>query len=126
MAARERSIAVFLLLGGVLLCGCAAQSGSAPARAAASSILASSNPAAGSTVSAPVEDLILNFSPPARLDEVTINGPDGLTPMKVTPAGEVSHYSLPISATAPGPYTVNWRATSGATAHRGSFSFTIK
>jgi hypothetical protein len=60
------------------------------------------------------------------LDEVTISGPDGLMPMKVTSVGETDRFSLPLSVTERGSYAVNWRATSRGTAHSGSFSFTVK
>ena len=71
-----------------VLCGCAAQpaANKAPAQQAVS-ILISSSPAAGSTVSGPVDELMLHFNPPARLIEVTVNGPQGLMPMMVTAAG---------------------------------------
>ena len=76
-------------------------------------------------VSGPVDELKLRFNPPARLDEVTINGPDGLMPMMVTAAGETDHYSLPLAGLGPGSYVVNWKGTSRGTAYRGSFSFTV-
>jgi len=94
--------------------------------AAESSILVSSTPASGATVTGPVEELTLRFNPPARLDELTVSGPDGLMPMKVASVGESDRYSVPVSVTAPGPYAVTWRATAGGVAHRGSFSFVVK
>ena len=110
------------------MCGCTAPAdvGRAPVQQAAQSILVSSSPAAGSTVSGPVDELKLHFNPPARLDEVTISVPDGLMPMMVTAAGETDRYSLPLSELGPGLYAVNWKATSRGTAHQGSFSFTVK
>jgi methionine-rich copper-binding protein CopC len=117
-----------LVAGGALLCACAAQPAAdrAPVQQPAPSILVSSSPAAGSTVSSPVDELVLRFSGPARLVEVTVNGPEGLMPMMVTAAGETDRYSLPLSGLGPGSYAVNWKATSHGTAHRGSFSFTVK
>jgi methionine-rich copper-binding protein CopC len=89
-------------------------------------ILASSNPAAGSTVDGTVDTLELHFNPPARLDEVAVTGSGGTMPMMVHAIGEVAHYSLPLSGVTPGLYTVNWRATALGTEHRGSFSFTVR
>lgn len=89
----------------------------------ANSILAWSKPAAGSTISAPVNELALHFSPPARLGEVTVTGSDGAMPMMVTAVGEVEHYSLPLPGLGPGRYLVDWRATAGGVEHRGSFAF---
>ena len=113
---------------------CAANSGDAPAQAAnasteqpaTASILAASKPAAGSTVPAPVDELVLHFSPPARLAEVTVAGPDGTMPMMVSAVGEVEHYSLPLSGLGPGRYEVAWRASRGAVQHEGRFEFTVK
>lgn len=115
-------------MGGALLCGCAAQSAASgtPLRQSASSILVRSIPAPGSAVSGPVDELSLTYDPPARLDELTINGPDGLMPMMVTAAGETDNYLLPLPDLGPGSYTVSWKAFSRGTAHNGSFSFTIK
>lgn len=111
-----------------VLGGCAESPGPAPSpsTAAENSILASSNPAAGSTVAAPVNELVLHFDPPARLGEVTITGSDGVMPMMITSVGEVPHYSVPLSGLGPGDYTVRWSATSGGQAHEGSFSFTVQ
>lgn len=90
------------------------------------SILAGSTPASGSTVGAPVNQLKLRFSPPARLAEVTVTGPDGTMPMMVTAVGEVADYSLPLDELNAGKYTVDWRAIVGAQSHKGSFSFTVR
>lgn len=92
----------------------------------AESILVSSKPAAGSTVQGPVDALDLHFNPPARLDEITVNGPDGLMPVKVTAVGEVADYSVPLAGLGPGTYAVNWKATSGGRDYQGSFQFTVK
>lgn len=120
-------IAAFAVLG-----ACASEPVGAPAAvagvapAATRSILAMSIPADGSTVRAPVSELMLHFNPPARLDEVTVSGPGGTMPMMITPVGEVEHYSLPLSGLGPGSYTVSWRATASGQEHRGSFSFTVR
>lgn len=95
-------------------------------RTAEGSILAWSRPAAGSTVSAPVNELVFHFSPPARLGEVTVTGPEGAMPMMVTAAGEAEHYSLPLSAAGPGRYTVAWKATARGVDYNGSFGFEVR
>ena len=83
-------------------------------------------PAAGSTISAPVDEIRLHFNPPARLDEVVIGGPDGLMPMMLHPVGEVADYSLPLSELGPGNYTVTWKAVSGGRTASGDFNFTVR
>lgn len=104
-----------------------AAAGEQPAQSTAEgSILAWSRPAGGSTVSAPVNELVFHFSPPARLGEVTVSGPEGAMPMMVTAVGEVEHYSLPVSGLGPGRYTVDWRASSRGVDHNGSFSFVVR
>lgn len=104
----------------------AADSASAAGTSAAGSILAGSRPAAGSTVDGSVNELVLRFSPPARLAEVTVSGPEGLMPMMVTAVGEVEHYSLPLSASIPGAYTVAWRASAKGREYQDSFGFTVR
>ena len=46
--------------------------------------------------------------------------------MMITAVGEVDHYSLPLSADAPGAYTVAWRASVQGREHQGSFGFTVR
>lgn len=104
----------------------AAAGGEPTQSAAEGSILAWSRPTAGSTVSAPVNELVFHFSPPARLGEVTVTGPEGTMPMMVTAVGEVEHYSLPVSGLGPGRYTVDWKASSRGVDHNGSFSFVVR
>jgi methionine-rich copper-binding protein CopC len=89
----------------------------------APSILVRSVPAAGSTLSGPVNQLDLDFSPPARLHELTVTGPDGTMPTMITPAAEQAHYSVPLSGLERGKYSVNWRATVAQQEHKGRFSF---
>jgi methionine-rich copper-binding protein CopC len=118
-----------LIAGGALLCGCAAQSSTrdkTETRRAGTSILAFSRPASGSIVGESVDALVLRFDPPARLDEVTVSGPDGLMPMMIHSLGEASNYSLPLSGLSAGNYTVAWRATAQGREYRGSYSFTVK
>jgi methionine-rich copper-binding protein CopC len=102
--------------------GCAAP-GSA---GTAGSILEGSRPAAGSTVQGPVDELVLHFAPPARLDEVTVTGADGTMPMMVHSAGETTDYSLPLSGLEPGAYRVDWRARIGSRQYGGSFEFSVR
>lgn len=101
-------------------------SGQVTGSATAGSILAWSKPAAGSTVSAPVNELVFHFTPPARLGEVTVTGPDGAMPMMVTAVGETEHYSLPLSSLGAGRYSVDWKAKARGIDHRGSFAFDVK
>jgi methionine-rich copper-binding protein CopC len=109
-----------------LLNGCAAAPPAEPV-AAVQSILYSSTPADRSTVAGPVTEIALRFSPPARLDEMTVTGSDGMTmPMMVTAAGEVSSYSIPVSDLETGAYTVQWRASAGGTPHQGTIRFTVR
>ncbi len=112
-----------------LLASCAQTPAATPppaASAVSQSILAWSTPAAGSTVSGPVNELVLHFSPPARLGEVTVTGPDGAMPMMVTAVGEVKHYSLPLPGLGPGRYAVEWRALAAGAEKQGRFGFTVR
>lgn len=120
---------VGLAVGGALVCGCAAQQLAAPSRVAPDaqgSILTSSDPAANSTVRAPVDALRLHFNPPARLHELSVDGPDGAMPTMVHAVGEASDYSIPLSDLGPGAYTVSWRATAQQRDYRGTFAFTVR
>jgi methionine-rich copper-binding protein CopC len=116
------------LAGGVVLCGCAARpaDNSTPVQQPAASILIRSTPAAGSTVAGPVDELKLRFNPPARLGEVTVNGPDGLMPTMVHAVGEVADYSIPLPGLSAGSYTVNWKATAQSRDYTGTFRFSVK
>ena len=100
--------------------------GQAAGTATAGSILNWSRPAAGSTVNGPVNELVLHFTPPARLSEVTVTGPDGAMPMMITAVGEVDHYSLPLSGLGPGRYAVDWRALAAGAEKHGRFGFTFR
>src|SRR4051812_26530944 len=118
-------------ISATLLCaptlGCSQQPASPSVAAPAqNSILVGSIPAAGATVSAPVNTLELRFRPPARLDEVTLRGPEGVMPTMVHAIGEVPNYSIPLSDLGPGSYTVNWRASAQGQEHRGSFAFIVR
>jgi len=118
--------AATLLSAAVLGCFQQPVSPAAAAVPAQDSILVGSNPAAGSTVQGPVTSLELHFKVPARLDEVTLSGPEGVMPTMVHAIGEVPNYSIPLSDLGPGSYTVNWRAIARSQEHRGSFEFTVK
>jgi len=129
MVAVKKLTILTIAAGGALVSACAARSSpaSAPAGAQApASILIGSTPAAGSTVEAPVDELKLRFDPPARLEELTVTGPNGIMPMMVDAVGKVSDYSLPLSGLEAGSYTVDWRASTGGSGHRGSFTFTVR
>lgn len=109
------------------LAGCSAEPAT-PAQSVArpASILASSNPAPDSVSVEPVYSLQLRFSPPARLEELLIDGPGGTIASMVTSVGERETYVVPIDAPGPGVYTVRWRASSGGAEHRGQFGFTVR
>lgn len=118
-----------LIAGGALLGECAAQpprTVTLAAQQSEASILIRSRPAAGARVSGPVDVLMLRFSSPAKLEEVTVEGPDGLMPMMVHSVGESADYSIPLSRLRAGAYRVTWKATSQAKAYQGSFGFTVK
>ena len=120
------STALSALAAMSLLGACAAAPPAAPA-ATSQSILHGSTPADGATVQGPVNSLELHFSPPARLNELTVAGSDGLTmPVMVTAVGEEAHYAIPLSGLGPGAYRVDWRASSAGTEHRGAISFTVR
>lgn len=107
----------------------AAETGTASTKggtAAQKSILLSSTPAANSVVSAPVDELVLHFSPPARLLEVTLRSANTTIPTMITAVGEREHYSVPLSGLEPGSYTADWRASAGGTEHRGSIRFSVR
>lgn len=92
----------------------------------AAPLLAGSTPADGATAAAPVNELVLRFSPPARLGEVTVSGPNGLMPMMITAVGEVPTYTLPVPGLGAGRYTVTWKASAAGAERQGSFSFTVR
>ena len=116
-----------VIVAAAIASACAAQApDAAQPQHTGRSILASSSPAAGSTVAGTADTLELHFNPPARLDEVALVGPGGTMPMMVHAVGEAAHYSLPLSGVTPGAYTVNWRATAQGSEHRGNFSFTVR
>lgn len=123
---RMHAPALFAALAALTACTPAPVAGPAGGAQTGQSILAWSWPAVGSTVSAPVNQLMLQFSPPARLMELTVTGPEGMMPMMVTAVGEVERYSLPLSGLGPGSYTVDWRASVAAQQHRGRFSFAVR
>jgi methionine-rich copper-binding protein CopC len=106
--------------------GCAQGLVAAAPSATSEVILASTAPAAESTVRGPIEELTFRFARPARLMELTVNGPDGAMPVMISPEGETTDYSIPVSSLETGAYTVDWRAASAGRDYRGSFSFTVK
>lgn len=124
---RAISLQLFSL---ALLAACAAgQTGgtSDAPKSATQTLLASSRPADGTTVAAPVNELELDFARPARLGEVTVSGSDGSKmPMMVDAVGEVTHYSLPLDGLGAGRYTVDWKASAAGIDYRGNIHFEIK
>lgn len=120
----QTSFAALLALAA--LSGCAA---SPPANADApqtqTRILARSTPADGATVAGPVNVLQLTFARPARLLEVTIDGPDGLSPMMITAPAETMEYQVPLSGLTSGKYRVNWRASASGRPYDGVVNFTV-
>jgi methionine-rich copper-binding protein CopC len=91
------------------------------------SLLASSRPADGALVAAPIDELEFNFARPARLAEVTVTGSDGSKmPIMVNAVGEVTHYSLPIDGLGAGRYTADWRASSAGIDYHGNIHFDVK
>lgn len=83
-------------------------------------------PAAGSTVTGPINQLELNFNRPVQLSEVTVTGPDGTMPMMLSPAGAQSHFAVPVPGLTAGAYSVSWKAIVDGQAKTGSFAFTVK
>lgn len=119
-----------LLIPLALLPSCTAgRSEAAPdaPRSAHQSLLLSSIPADGSTVAAPVDELLLDFARPTRLLEVTVSSSDGMKmPIMVDAVGEVTHYSLPLNGLGAGRYTIDWRASSAGIDYRGNIHFDVK
>lgn len=95
--------------------------GSNPAELRVTSI-----PAAGSTVTGPVNQLVLDFDQPVALAEVLVKGPDGLMPMMIGSAGAQKHFEIPVPGLLAGSYEVSWRASLNGIAKRGNFAFTVK
>ena len=129
MKASVRFVAVTvatLLFAPILGCSEQSRSLSAAATPAQGSILVGSIPAPGGTISAPINSLELHFKPAARLDEITLRGPEGVMPTMVHAIGAVPNYSIPLPELGPGSYTVNWRASAQGQEHRGSFEFTVR
>ena len=74
----------------------------------------------------PVNQLQLHFARPARLLEVTVDGPDGLSPMMITAAGETHDYTIPLPGLGAGAYRVNWRASAAGAPYSGVIGFTVR
>ena len=89
-------------------------------------LLARSTPADGSTVAGPVNNLQLKFARPVRLIEVTLNGPDSLSPMMITAAAETTDYEVPLPGITGGKYRVNWRASAAGRSYDGVLNFTVR
>lgn len=130
MAGSWRALLAQIAMGSAILGGCAAPSSRGSAahavEARKGSILVASTPAPASEVNGPVNELKLRFDPPARLDRVTLTGPDGMMPMMVTAVGEVPDYSVPLPGLGAGTYALTWRATAQGKTYNGSFQFSVK
>ena len=87
------ALAAFVLVGACASEPAAVSSGPpAAAPAAGASIVEMSLPAEASTVENRVDAIMLHVNPPARLEEVTVSGPGGTTPMMIKPIGEIRRY----------------------------------
>ena len=106
------------------LSSCAAQPAT-PTVARAATILERSTPSEASSVVGPVNQLQLHFARPARLLEVTVDGPDGLSPMMITAVGETSDYTIPLPGLGTGTYRVGWKASAAGAPYSGTISFTV-
>lgn len=109
------------------LSGCAASSPvNTDTQQSQSQLLARSTPANGSTVTGPVNVLQLTFARPARLLEVTVEGPDGLSPMMITAPTETTDYQIPLPGLTSGQYRVNWRASASGRSYDGVLNFALR
>ena len=117
-------VTVLLLMA---LPGCASNAPvDPPVQALQTGILARSTPASGSIAKAPVNQLQLHFVQPMRLLEVTVDGPDGLSPMMVSAAGETTDYSIPLPGLGAGAYRVVWKASATGQTSTGVIAFTVR
>ncbi len=107
------------------LSSCAAQPAAEPL-ARAANIFGRSAPTNGSSVAGPVNQLLLHFARPARLLEVTVDGPDGLSPMMITAAGETNDYTIPLPGLGSGAYRVSWKASAAGAPYTGVINFTVR
>ena len=109
------------------LSACAAESSNAPKnQTSQATVLARSTPANGSSVAGPVNNLQLNYARPVRLLEVTLDGPDGLSPMMITAPAETTDYQIPLPGLTGGKYRVNWRASAVGRSYDGVLNFTVR
>ena len=107
--------------------GCAASPITAPTtQQVETQFLAHSTPANGSTVTGPVNVLQLKFARPVRLLEVTLDGPDGLSPMMITALAETPDYQIPLQGLTGGNYRVSWRASASSLNYDGVLKFTVR
>ena len=109
------------------LSACAAESSKAPNnQTSQATVLARSTPANGSIVAGPVNNLQLKFARPVRLLEVTLDGPDGLSPMMITAPAETTDYQIPLPGLTGGKYRVNWRASAAGRSYDVVLNFTVR
>jgi methionine-rich copper-binding protein CopC len=84
------------------------------ARVEAHARLVSSQPAQGSTVAAPLAELTLVFSEPAKVTSLTIQAAGETSPNKlaVSTAEDSLSHAIALPPLAPGDYIVTWHALS--------------
>lgn len=99
-----------------------------PGEASAAGLLRSSDPQNGATLAKSPNNLVLVFSQPMRLNEVTIEGGKGTTmPMMVTAAGASERFSLPLSGLEADTYIARWRASgTDGRSQEGTIRFTVR
>jgi methionine-rich copper-binding protein CopC len=75
--------------------------------------LQKSSPADGSVITTSPSNLVLNLSEPARLTTLSIQkGSEPKQDLKPLPATPAQQISVPLPASAPGTYSITWRAVS--------------
>jgi len=86
--------------------------------------LATSNPPADTTVTAPIDAVQLTFTGSVLLRDVTVTGPDGASAVSGPGAASGSVVTAPVAPTTAGTHTVTYAMTSGdGHALEGSLSF---
>ena len=101
----------------------------APAAALAHAKMTASKPADGSTVTAGVSEIELNFSHPLRLSMVHVrDAAQHDVPLKSKlPTPLASAVKVGVESLAPGPYQVSWTAVAeDGHVMKGTFAFTVE
>lgn len=114
---RNKFLSIVVLLFGVV------------AGAHAHTHLKATTPAANAVLAEPPTELTLQFSEPTRLTALSIQkeGASEKTAIQALPKELAATLTVPLSALAPGKYTVSWRVI-GKDNHvmSGDLSFTVK